>query len=111
MVILPGKSTEHFGIREKPRETNKKYVYKPISIAEPIQLRWQNTGVLQCKNHTSVTAQNSILRPDKESLGLKAAGAYKIPCEYGTTCIGETGCMIEEHKKEQQTDLRQYHPE
>jgi hypothetical protein len=66
-----------------------------IIYAEPIQLHWQNTGVLQHKNHISATMQDSILRPDKGSLGLKAAGVYKIPCECGATRIGETGHTIE----------------
>jgi hypothetical protein len=41
----------------------------------------------------------------KDSLGIGAAGMYKISSECRCVCVAETGCKIEELTVEHQKDL------
>jgi hypothetical protein len=104
-----------FHSRGRPSETPAKP--KPISTAfspfvqnlsNPVSrmLAWHNIKTI----HLPPPKTCSILRPVKDSLGLKAPGVYKIPCECGAIYISEMGCTIEECTKEYQNDIWLYHP-
>jgi hypothetical protein len=41
-----------------------------------------------------------LLRPNKDKLGLKTAGIYRIPCECGKVYVGQTGRTIEARLRE-----------
>ncbi|XP_046405046.1 uncharacterized protein LOC124170367 [Ischnura elegans] len=52
----------------------------------------------------------ALLGTTKDKLGLKTSGVYRIPCECGQVCIGETGRTIEKRLKEHERCIRLYYP-
>jgi hypothetical protein len=53
----------------------------------------------------------SFLRPVKVNLGLRTSGVYRIPCECGRVCIGQTGRSVDIRLKEHQRHNRLEHPD
>jgi hypothetical protein len=54
---------------------------------------------------------SSLLRPVKNSLGLRTPGVYRIPCECGRVYIGQTSSSVDFSLKEHQRHTRLEHPE
>jgi hypothetical protein len=54
---------------------------------------------------------SSFLHPVKERLGLRISGVYRIPCECGRVCIGQTGRSADTRLKEHQRHIRLDHPD
>jgi hypothetical protein len=52
-----------------------------------------------------------ILRPEKDHLGLRTPGVYRIPCECGRVYIGQTGRSVDIRLKEHQRHIRLKHPD
>jgi hypothetical protein len=50
-----------------------------------------------------------LLRPVKDHLGLRTPGDYRIPCECGRVCIGQTGLSVDIRLKEHQRHIRLEH--
>jgi hypothetical protein len=50
-----------------------------------------------------------LLRPVKDSLGLRKPGVYRIPCECGKVYIGQTGLSVDIMLKEHQQHVRLEH--
>jgi hypothetical protein len=57
------------------------------------------------------TKLSSLLRPVKDHLGLRTPGVYRIPCECGRACIGQTGRSVDIRLKECQRHIRLRHPD
>jgi hypothetical protein len=53
---------------------------------------------------------SSFLRPAKDNLGIRTPGVYRIPCECGKVCIGQTGRPVDTTLRELQRHLRLEHP-
>jgi hypothetical protein len=54
---------------------------------------------------------SSILRPVKDNLGLRKPGLYKIPCECGRVCNGQTGWSMDARLKDHQCHIWLEHPD
>jgi hypothetical protein len=52
-----------------------------------------------------------LLCPDKDHLGLRTPGVYRIPCECGKVYIGQTGRSVDIRIKEHQRHIRLDHPD
>jgi hypothetical protein len=54
---------------------------------------------------------SSLLRPVKDHLGLRTPGVYRIPCECGRVCSGQTDRSVDIRLKEHQRHIRLEHPD
>jgi hypothetical protein len=113
---FPGHIHRGFWPRVRLRETDNKQKVLCTTFLPCVQNPYNCVSLILARNniktiHLPLFRTCSVLRPIKDSLGLKAPGICKTLCGCRAIFIGEAGCMIHECKKEHQRNLWLYHLE